>query len=77
MIGATAAVIAGLGRRAEPSVARPGGVIRGRWDVSAYVNNLTDERALLAIDQERGTLARVGYLTTQPRTFGVTLRLNY
>ncbi len=53
------------------------GVIRGRWDVSAYVNNLTDERALLAIDQERGTLARVGYLTTQPRTFGVTLRLNY
>jgi iron complex outermembrane receptor protein len=53
------------------------GVIRGRWDVSAYVNNLTDERALLAIDQERGTLARVGYLTNQPRTFGITARLNY
>lgn len=53
------------------------GVLKGRWDVSAYVNNLTDERALLALDQERGTRARVGYLTNQPRTFGVTLRLNF
>ena len=53
------------------------GMIRGKWDVSAYVNNVTDERALLALDQERGTRARVGYLTNQPRTFGVTLRVNF
>jgi iron complex outermembrane receptor protein len=53
------------------------GVLKGRWDVSLYANNLTDERALLALDQERGTRARVGYLTNQPRTYGLTLRLNY
>ena len=40
-------------------------------------NNLTDERALLALDQERGTRARVGYLTNQPRTFGLTARVNF
>ena len=53
------------------------GVIRGKWDVALYGNNLTDERALLALDQERGTRARVGYLTNQPRTFGVTARFNF
>jgi iron complex outermembrane recepter protein len=52
------------------------GLARGRWDASVYVNNVTDEVALLALDQERGTRARVGYLTNQPRTFGVTLRIN-
>ena len=41
------------------------------------MNNITDERALLALDQERGTRARVGYLTNQPRTFGLTARLNF
>jgi iron complex outermembrane receptor protein len=45
--------------------------------VALFGNNLTDERALLALDQERGTLARVSYLTNQPRTVGITLRLNY
>jgi iron complex outermembrane recepter protein len=53
------------------------GVIRDKWDLSIYGHNLGDERAFLALDQERGTLARVGYLTNQPRTFGVTLRLNF
>jgi iron complex outermembrane receptor protein len=52
------------------------GLHRGRWDVSVYGNNLTDERALLALDQERGTRARVGYLTNQPRTFGITARFD-
>jgi iron complex outermembrane receptor protein len=52
------------------------GALRNRWDVSVYVSNLTDERALLALDQERGTRARVGYLTNQPRTFGFTIRVN-
>jgi iron complex outermembrane receptor protein len=52
------------------------GVTRARWEVALYLNNLTDERALLALDRERGTFARVGYLTNQPRTFGVTMRFN-
>ncbi len=47
------------------------------WDLSFYVNNFTDERAELALDQERGTLARVGYLTNQPRTFGVLARYDF
>ncbi len=47
------------------------GVIRGNWEIAGYVNNVTDERAFLALDQERGTRARVGYLTNLPRTFGV------
>ncbi|MCM2269049.1 MAG: TonB-dependent receptor [Thermoanaerobaculia bacterium] len=50
-------------------------VSNGRYDLAAYVNNVTDEEALLALDQERGTRARVGYLTNQPRTFGVSVRV--
>ncbi len=50
------------------------GVLRGKWDFSLYANNLTDERAFLALDRERGKRARVGYLTNQPRTFGLTVR---
>jgi iron complex outermembrane receptor protein len=38
---------------------------------------LTDERAFLALDRERGTLARIGYLTNQPRTFGISTRLDF
>jgi iron complex outermembrane receptor protein len=53
------------------------GVRHGTWDVSAFVNNLSDERALLSFDQERGTRARISYLTNQPRTFGVALRVSF
>jgi len=53
------------------------GVRRNKWDVSAYVNNVTDERAFLALDQERGTRARIGYLTNQPRTFGIAMRTDF
>ncbi len=53
------------------------GLIRDNWEVALYLNNLTDERAFLGLDQERGTRARVGYLTNQPRTAGVTLRFAY
>jgi iron complex outermembrane receptor protein len=48
------------------------GVLKGKWDVALYGNNLTDERALLAMDFERGTRARIFYLTNQPRTFGIS-----
>ncbi len=53
------------------------GIRRSAWDVSAYVNNVTDERALLALDRERGLRARIGYLTNQPRTFGLSTRFNF
>ena len=53
------------------------GVKQENWDFSLYGNNLTDERAFLALDQERGTRARIGYLTNQPRTFGTSLRVNF
>ena len=53
------------------------GVLKNRWDTALFVNNLTNERALLALDQERGTRARVGYLTNQPRTIGLSTRVNF
>ncbi|MXW01956.1 MAG: TonB-dependent receptor [Holophagales bacterium] len=53
------------------------GFLNERWDIALFVNNALDERALLALDQERGTRARVGYLTNQPRTIGVTSRISF
>ena len=53
------------------------GLLKGRWDVALYANNLTDERAFLALDRERGTRARIGYLTNQPRTFGITAHVTF
>jgi iron complex outermembrane receptor protein len=53
------------------------GVLKGKFDTALFVNNVTDERALLALDQERGTRARVGYLTNQPRTIGISTRVNF
>ncbi|MDQ1349179.1 MAG: hypothetical protein QG573_2557, partial [Acidobacteriota bacterium] len=53
------------------------GFLNQRWDVAVFVNNVTDEVARLALDQERGTRARVGYLTNQPRTFGINTRVHF
>ncbi|MCU1349421.1 MAG: putative TonB-dependent receptor, partial [Acidobacteria bacterium] len=53
------------------------GILKNRWDTALFVNNITDERALLALDQERGTRARVGFLTNQPRTIGISTRVNF
>ena len=53
------------------------GLSRATWEAALFVNNITDERALLALDRERGTRARVGYLTNQPRTFGLNVTFNY
>ena len=50
-------------------------LLKSRWDAAVFVNNVTDELALLALDQERGTLARVGYLTNAPRTIGISARV--
>jgi iron complex outermembrane receptor protein len=52
--------------------------IRGfDWEAALYVNNVGDENARLALDQERGRVARVGYLVNQPRTFGLTFRKDF
>ena len=53
------------------------GLIRESWEFAVFVNNLTNERAFLALDQERGTRARVGYLTNPARSLGLTLRFSY
>ena len=53
------------------------GILKGRWDAAVFVNNAANTTALLALDQERGTRARVGFLTNQPRTFGVTTRVTF
>ena len=53
------------------------GVRHGVWDFSFYVNNITDEHALLSLDRERGLRAREGFLTNQPRTFGINSRFDF
>ena len=53
------------------------GLTRPGWEAALFLNNATDERALLALDRERGTRARVGYLTNQPRTLGVNVTFSY
>jgi iron complex outermembrane receptor protein len=53
------------------------GVEAEQWEVAAFVNNLWDERAFVSLDYERGRTARVGYLTNQPRTYGVSLNYNF
>ena len=45
--------------------------------LTAYVNNLFDENAILSFDRERGGRARLGFSVGQPRTFGVTVRQQF
>ena len=49
------------------------GIRNSGLEFAAFVNNLTDERALTGLDTERGDRARVGYLMNQPRTFGLSM----
>jgi len=51
------------------------GFLVKNWDLALFVNNITDERSLLSLDQERGTRARVSYLVNQPRTIGISTRV--
>ena len=53
------------------------GLRRNQWDVSVFLNNVTDERAFLSLDRERGTRARISYLTNQPRSFGIATRIDF
>jgi iron complex outermembrane receptor protein len=47
------------------------------WEAALYVNNISDERAFLSLDRERGSRARVGYLTNMPRVYGLNLHFNF
>jgi iron complex outermembrane receptor protein len=47
------------------------------WELAAFVNNVWDERAFLSLDRERGRRARIGYLTNQPRTYGISVRRSF
>jgi iron complex outermembrane receptor protein len=53
------------------------GLKSDRWQMVGYINNVTDKTARLALDYERGRSARVGYLTNQPRTFGIYGRYEF
>ncbi|MGH8138471.1 MAG: TonB-dependent receptor [Steroidobacteraceae bacterium] len=53
------------------------GLKNDRWEAALYCNNLWDETARLALDYERGRSARVGYITNQPRTFGLYGHLKF
>ena len=53
------------------------GVRADEWEAAVFVNNVWDERAFLSLDRERDRSARVGFLTNQPRTYGVNLRYNF
>jgi iron complex outermembrane receptor protein len=53
------------------------GFLVKNFDTALFINNVTDEVAYLSLDQERGTRARVGYLTNEPRTIGVSTRFTF
>ena len=53
------------------------GIRNERWELAFFINNIWDEVAQLALHQERGNRAAIGFLTNQPRTFGVSLRANF
>ncbi|HEU0226008.1 MAG TPA: TonB-dependent receptor, partial [Steroidobacteraceae bacterium] len=53
------------------------GVRGDDWEAALFINNIGDENARLGLDQERGRVARVGFLTNQPRTIGLTFRKDF
>ena len=53
------------------------GIKSDAWEAALFVNNVWDERAFLSLDRERGFRARVAYMTNMPRTYGVSLRMNF
>jgi iron complex outermembrane receptor protein len=53
------------------------GVRADDWEVALFVNNIGDETARLALDQERGRVARTGFLTNEPRTIGLLFRKEF
>ena len=50
------------------------GLLYGNWELMLYVDNVTNENALLSFDRERGGRARLGYRVGQPLTLGAAMR---
>ena len=50
------------------------GVRKAEWEATFYVENLTDENAVLSFDRERGGRARIGFRVNRPRTVGFLMR---
>jgi hypothetical protein len=42
-----------------------------------FVNNVTNETAYLSLDRERDFRGRVAYVRNQPRTIGISSRVNF
>ena len=53
------------------------GVRGDDWEAALFVNNVADENARLGLDQERGRVARVGFLVNQPRTYGISFSKDF
>ena len=48
-----------------------------KWSATLYLTNAFDEIALQSFDRERGFRARIANRVNQPRTVGVTYRVNF
>ena len=49
----------------------------GDYTVEMFVNNATDENALLSFDRERGGRARLAHRVGNPRTIGWRVNMNF
>lgn len=47
------------------------------WEVSAYVNNITNELAELSLDREGNGSGRQSFSRNRPRTFGLSLNMTF
>ncbi len=53
------------------------GYMRDNWELTLYMNNVTDENAFLSFNRERGGRARLAYFVTTPRTTGLVYRMRF
>ncbi|RPH97347.1 MAG: TonB-dependent receptor [Lysobacterales bacterium] len=53
------------------------GYIKDNWELTLYMNNVTDENAFLSFNRERGGRARLAYHVTTPRTTGLLYRVRF
>ena len=53
------------------------GALKDRLEIAFFVNNVTNQRAHLSLDRERGETARLGYVVNEPRTYGVSTRVHF
>jgi iron complex outermembrane receptor protein len=53
------------------------GVRHNVWDFAFYCSNVTNQKAYLALDRERGFFGRQGFIVNPPRTYGLQARVNF